>query len=205
MAASVRKSPSTKPLKPTRFDLEGVQGSAHITAFLSEVYNLYRASLLNEKYYARKLSWMKCIKLSIDITIAISLGGGASGLVISNGISGWLVNTYLWFLWPIITLSGAVLLAVRRSLPIKQKIKLYSRFHDGHKDNYLGLKNLVNRINIEHGFSRDMEKTYQEIDKTYRKLESKDTTQRTNTRLIKRLEVKVDAKIPSETLWWPER
>lgn len=194
-----RTDPDKEPLKPTRFDF-GVEGSAHIAAFLKQTYDQYRTSLLNVKYYGYRLQWARGTKRSVDIIVAISMASGLLG-TISGLLAGWAVwNMYVL---PSITGAGGLLHTVKPRLPFNKRITLYSRFYSGHMKNYLELKAIVERIAIEQGFSHDMERSVETCFSKHRALAAQDPDL-PKRRLVNRFQSEIELQLPAEGFWWPK-
>src|SRR5579864_6806115 len=92
--------------------------AAVLDAGLKRVYDAYRTSLLNVKYYGYRLKWANRVNLIAEITIAVSTASGVSGLAIFKTGSGVII-------WSIIAGSAAILTAIKPIFPFSRNIAAY--------------------------------------------------------------------------------
>jgi hypothetical protein len=181
-----------------------VQGSTGIVALgrpatiqpgLARIYNRYRTSLLNVKYYGYKLIWSQRVNLWAELVIAISACSGVSGWAIWGQEAGHQV-------WSIIAGTAAVLAAIKPIVPLTKNISRYSKLYGSYNSNYLALKDLVERISVEEGLSKDIQDEFERISKQHREI-AMDDDPKPSKRLLTKFMREVETQIPPEQLWCP--
>lgn len=183
---------------------EEVQGSAEITALrrpvsiqpgLARIYDRYRTSLLNVKYYGYKLIWAQRVNLWMELVIAISACGGVSGWAIWGQEAGHQV-------WSFIAGTAAILAAIKPIVPLTKNISRYSKLYGGYNSNFLALKDLVERISVEQGLSGGIQEEFERISKQHREM-AMDDDPNPSKKLITKFMREVEIQIPTEQLWCP--
>jgi|HubBroStandDraft_4_1064222.scaffolds.fasta_scaffold16155_4 hypothetical protein len=162
---------------------------------LQRVYDAYRTSLLNVKYYGYKLQHATRLNTGVEALIAITGAGGVSGWAIWNTGGGQPI-------WAFIAGTSALLAAIKPVLPLTRNISRYSQLHAGHTMNYLALKDIVDRIRIEKDFTRELERDFEQTRKRHREMAGQDDPD-PSKRLIDRFQGEVNAQIPVSSLWCP--
>jgi len=95
---------------------------------LRRVYNEYRTSLLNVKYYGYKLCWAERVNLFCELAIGISAASSVSGWVI------WGTGTGR-YIWSIVAGAAALSAALKPILPLTKNISTYSKLYGGCNSN----------------------------------------------------------------------
>jgi hypothetical protein len=183
---------------------EEVQGSAEIMTVrrpaniqpgLARIYDRYRTSLLNVKYYGHKLVWAQRVNLWMELVIAISACSGVSGWAIWGQEAGHQV-------WSFIAGSAAILAAIKPIVPLTKNISRYSKLYGSYNSSFLALKDLVERISVEQGLSADIQGEFERISKQHREL-AMDDDPNPSQRLVTKFMREVETQIPVEQLWCP--
>jgi hypothetical protein len=149
-------------LSPTKVDIGKNDPQAERLSALPGLYDGYRISLLNVKYYGYKLKRATRITLFAEIVVAIATGGVAGWAI--RGTDGGKI------IWSLIGGTATVLAAVKPVLPLSRNISNYSRLHAGHNSNFLSFKDLVERVRSTKRFTTEMEREYQHLTKRHREL-----------------------------------
>jgi len=172
-------------------------GSVNLRASLHQVYDLYRNSLLNVKYYGYKLTIANRCNVTAEIVVIV---GSAT-----SGVSGWAIWTwgYGQHVWLVIAAIATLLAALKPVLQINKKIELYGKLFGGHRANYLAAQALVERILAQQSFTPGMQSVYRAIHSRYVDL-ARDDEPNPSRRLIARFQSEVNAQIPPDKLWWGE-
>jgi hypothetical protein len=185
------------PVRTAKIDIGTL---ANIEPFLSTVYEAYREALLKVKYSGYKLKWSKRINLYAEIVVAISTASGISGWAIWHTPGG---ET----LWTFIAGAAAVIAAIKPLFRFSDNISTYSKLYSGYLVNYIALKNLVNRIANEHGFSREMEQEFEDLTRRYSELAETEALNEPgpSKKLRAKLWAEVNVEIPQQSLWYPTK
>ena len=168
-----------------------------VDASLQRMYDFYRTSLLNTKYFGYKLHQSNYVYVVSEILIV--LGSAASG------VSGWAIWTFgvTKEAWLVVAGISTLILAIKPILQLNKKIERYSRLFTGHNANYLSMQDIVQRIAINQGVSPDIEREYNQLYRRYIELSNHDDPNPSN-KLVKRLMLEVVDQIPPDRLWWPK-
>lgn len=165
------------------------------TAALLRLYDAYRTSLLNVKYYGYKLKWTTRANRGMEIVIAIA----------ASSVSGWAI----WRsdagsgVWTVIAGAAAVLVVIKPFLPFSKNIATYSKLYAGHNSNFLTLKDVVETVAIQKRFTRDAERELNNVLKRHRELSAFDDPS-PSPKFVDRLQTEVNAQIPADSLWCPQ-
>jgi hypothetical protein len=178
-----------------RESAEALRRPANLQAGLARIYDKYRTSLLNVKYYGHKLIWAQRINLCMELIIAITACSGVSGWAIWGQEGGHQV-------WSIIAGTAAVLAAVKPILPLTKDISRYSKLYGGHNSNFLALKDLVERIAMEQELAGDAHDEFERICKQHRDM-ALDDDPKPSRSLVTKFMREVEIQIPPEQLWCP--
>lgn len=169
-----------------------------VDASLRIIYDFYRTSLLNAKYFGLRLRQANLLYVSSEWVI---LAGSAT-----SGVSGWAIWTYGFAskdAWLIIAAISTLISASKPILQLNKRIERYSRLFAGHNSIYLSMIEVVNRIEIRQEVNQDIEREYAQLYKKFVDL-SKDDDPSPPNKLVERLASEVIEQIPSERLWWPK-
>ena len=170
-------------------------GEVNLRASLQQIYDLYRTSLLNVKYYGYKLTVTNRCNAAADIVVVV---GSAT-----SGVSGWAIWSwgYGQDVWLAIAAFATLLAALKPVLQINKKIEMYGKLYGGHRANYLAVQALVERVQAERAFTPGLQAGYRAIYGRYTDL-ARDDEPNPSRRLITRFQSEVNVQIPAATLWW---
>jgi hypothetical protein len=174
-----------------------VSQKSDVTTQLRFIYNNYRTTLLNRKYYGARLNTYQKFNTIFELLIAIGAAGsgGVAGLAIWGSISG----QYAW-----LGISGiaTILGVIKPVLQLGQKIENYTKLYTGHSRIYLELKSMVEDIEILRTIPSNIKERYESIRKEIVELGGIDDLSPDKT-FIKKLQADVNEEIPPDSLWYP--
>jgi hypothetical protein len=147
------------------------------------------------KYYGYKLKWATRINTCIEALIAITGAGGISGWAIWHTTEGASV-------WSALVGLSVLIAAIKPVTPLTKNIVRYSQLYAGHNNNFLLLKDLVERLPIEQNFTPELEREFAQISKRNREMASDDDPY-PSKKLVARFQAEVNAQIPPSSLWCP--
>ena len=170
-----------------------------VDASLQRMYDFYRTSLLNTKYFGYRLRQTNHLYLISELLIIF--GSAASG------VSGWAIWTYgiTKNAWLVIAAISTLLVSTKPILQLNRKVERYSRLFTGHNANYLSMEDMediVQRIAISQAITPDLEREYTQLYRRYIQLSNEDDPNPPK-KLVERLMSEVNEQVPPERLWWP--
>lgn len=173
-------------------------------AQLEEVYDNYRTSLMNAKYYASRLTSFRIYNRIYEIILALGM---------SSAIAGWSFFQEWTFgkkAWAIFSGLVTVLAVLKPILQLPSQIERYSKLHIGYTNLYYDSVNLVSRINeskkeISESKSIPPEilQTREATQKRFKDLALQDDI-KISKPLLRKCYDEVNAEIPVKYLWYPE-
>lgn len=177
---------------------EDAQAVGSTKAQLKYIYNSYRTSLLNRKYYGQRLTIFQRYNTIMEILIAIGAAGsgGVAGLAIWGSITGQ-------YAWLFISGIATVLGVVKPILQFGRHIENYTKLYAGHSNVYLDLKSVVEDIEISKSLPPKIADKYDTIRQRIAELGGLDDPT-PDKALILSIQRQVNEEIPPESLWFPE-
>jgi hypothetical protein len=165
---------------------------------VKEIYDTYRTSLLNAKYYGCKLSSLRKYNFILEAIVAV----GAAG----SGVAGWqLWDAPGWKPVYLVIAATASLLAVLKPLSqISKQIETYSKLFGAHTSNSMALRRLVSEISSVEDVTEEHRQSYNTIYDRMIELAALDDP-RPSKRLIQMFQNEVNIEVPPNSLWWPKR
>jgi hypothetical protein len=169
---------------------------ARIKNRLLELYDLYRDSMLNQKYYGIRLHQITRLNLFVEISIAVT--------ATSSGIAGW----KLWEqdayreIWAVIAGATTILAVMRPILSLSKIAERYERLFAGYQRLFLSLKALAAKVQDQQTMTLDDLRELRELRAQIAELTEKDDP-RPSPRLLSRLRSEVNETIPPHSLWLP--
>jgi hypothetical protein len=175
--------------------VSGLVNRQTLRASLQQIYDLYRTSLLNVKYYGYKLTIANRTSVAAEIVVVV---GSAT-----SGVSGWAVWTWGYGkeIWLAFAAAATLIAALKPVLQINKKIELYGKLFGGHHANYLAAKALAERVTAQRELTPGMQAVYRAIQGRYLDL-ARDDEPNPSRSLIARFQSEVNKQIPPEQLWW---
>jgi hypothetical protein len=165
---------------------------------IKEIYDLYRTSLLNSKYYAYQVQ--RLTKLNLIFEIVIAVGTAGSGVA---GIAFLQAKGAEW-IWGSITACAALLATIKPVLNLGSKIQKNTELWSGYQTNYISLKRLVGDIRRSQRVSRDARDRYIMNYDRHEKLAAMDVIAPSRKLLIQ-FQAEVMQELPTHSFWWPKR
>jgi len=160
-----------------------------------ELYDCYRTSLMNAKYYARRLHRVKLLSTLSDCLIAVVATAGFASLVAWKSDLGKTIFTSLVGI-------TAALSATRPILRLPDKIDRISKLHYGYLELYYRIEALVSAVKVEGHLSQEHIKKADDLTERFRALELEGDAYQDKTTLLK-YQDEIDQIIPPERLWLP--
>jgi hypothetical protein len=137
-----------------------VEAAESVKTQLRYIYNSYRTSLLNRKYYGHRLTVFQSYNTVAEIFIAIGAAGsgGVAGLAIWGSITG----QYAW-----LSISGiaTVLGVIKPVLHFGRQIENYTKLYAGYSNVYLELRSIVEDIEVSKSLPSKLADKYESIRK----------------------------------------
>ena len=93
------------------------------------LYDEYRTSLMNAKYYGQRLRWLKLTSIASDVIVALAASAAFAGFAIWKASPGAVLLS-------IILGASALISAARPVLRLPDKIDRYSKLHYGYLEVY---------------------------------------------------------------------
>ncbi len=164
---------------------------------LEQIYDHYRDTLLNRKYYALRLTRIRRQSRAIEIVLALAAPGAVGGWAIWHTPGGERV-------WSVVA-AAVIIVTVMKPLmnwqaEVERQAGLYTEF----TGLYLDMKNLVDQISVDEGVSAEAERKFRESSLHYGKI-AKTEDPVIFEKLRRRCYEEVKREIPAGKLWMPPR
>jgi hypothetical protein len=160
-----------------------------------QLYDYYRTSLLNAKYYARRLEFWKRISIWSDCLIAVSASASFAGLAIWKSDLG--KNSFT-----VILAIAAVLSALRPITRIPDKIDRVSKLHYGYLELYYRIEGLVSEMrSLGHVTPEQLSKAADLSDR-FRAMELEGDAYQ-NPKILLKYQDEIERILPADRLWLP--
>lgn len=161
-----------------------------------EVYDLYRTSLMNKKFYAHHLLVLSRWNLIFEIAIALGASGsGVAGYAFFDTPNGK-------FIWAPIALAAAVLATLKPIFGLSGKIQKYTELWSGYNANFISLKRLVSEIRDRKYYAPEHRERFNVAYDRHEKLSSMDVVF-PSRKLLTELQKEVIDELPTNSFWWP--
>ena len=166
-----------------------------LQARIVELYDCYRTSLMNAKYYARRLDRWKLASTISDGVVAISASGSFGSMAFwKQGVG---ANTFT------VLLSIATLLSVLRPvLRIPDKIDHLSKLHYGYLELYYRIEALISEMRTAGRVSPEQLSKADALRERFRSLELEGDAYQSPKILLK-YQDEIEKTLPTERLWLP--
>jgi hypothetical protein len=174
-----------------------VEAGAKLTneRLLQQIYDHYRDTLLNRKYYASRLTRVRRRSRTIEIVLALAAPGAVGGWAIWHSPAGERV-------WSIVAAVVVVVMVVKPLMNWQAAVERLTGLYTEFTGLYFDMKLLVDEISVEEGVSSDAAKKFRESLLHYGKIaKSEDPVILEKLRFHCYEEVK--REIPAEKLWMP--
>ena len=168
-----------------------------LTAEVNAVYDQYRTSLLNVKYYGGNLKRVKRLNFWLELVLAAAAPGAVGswalwrssewGIVFSGGLA---------------VLAGILALA-KPLLQLSAQIERYTRLYVSYGEIACELERLVEEIGIEQAMSPEMVYRYRHQAERMGRLSHLDDP-KPNRTVLTRIQKEVNEEIPADNFWIPQ-
>ena len=163
---------------------------------LTYLYDSYRNTLLNRKYYGYRLGAFQAWNRGLEVVIAF--GGSAA-------VGSWVV----WeqqvgsFAWAAVGGLTTLIAIAKPVFDLPARIERYSKLFVSYGDAYYDLREIVTRTTAG-GLTPEQVGKYEAALARLRQLAANDDP-RPNIRLASRCQTEVNSEIPAHTLWIPNQ
>jgi hypothetical protein len=168
-----------------------------LRAQLKALYNTYRTSYMNKKYYGYRLNTVQRWTTVTEIVIAVGTSSSLGGMALLQ--SGILKDA--WGLYSVIV---AILAIVKPVLQLNKQVERYSRLFTGHGSLFFDLDLLVTEVAQKKRFTPEIESSYQKAMQRFKELATDDDLD-TNDRLLQRCFEETNNDLPADNLWFPSK
>ena len=160
-----------------------------------ELHDQYRTALMNAKYYASRVVWLKRSNTICDVVVAISASASFAGLAVwKMGIGNLTFSVLLGI--------AALVSALRPILRIADKLDRYSKLHYGYLEIYYRIEALVSEMRTSGHVTAEQIAQATELSERFRALELEGDAYQQTKKLL-RYQDEIELSIPAERLWLP--
>jgi hypothetical protein len=159
------------------------------------VYDYFRISYLNVKYYGYKLAQWRRINYFFDIIIAISASSGIASFGFFQDKGGEIA-------WAVIGGIAAILSILKSTFSISNRVEILTKLHAGHQQNFLSLSRVNQLISDTEGINAEIKKKFNVVLDRFSEL-SKYDEPHPSRRLIDRFQKEVEQEYPPDRFWLP--
>ena len=163
-----------------------------------ELYNSYRTTKLNVKYYSNRISVYENLNIAFEIVIAITAPGGAISAL-------WFWDTN-WgtILWKLLLAIASIASLIKPFLNLTNKIKITQECLSEYKMLEFDFRELINDVIANKKYDTIMRNKYKETHKRVRELISKDSESKPKKKLIRKFVEEVNKELESFNFYVPE-
>jgi hypothetical protein len=162
------------------------------------LYDEYRTSLMNAKYYAHRLEFMKRLSTATDdIVVAIASSAAFASLAVWKSQIG--INFF-----SVVLGTSALISALRPVLRMTERIDRCAKLHYGYLEVYYRIQSLTSDMQTEDRVSDEHRTRASDISERYRALELEGDAYQSATKLLK-IQDEVEQSIPADRLWLPQQ
>jgi hypothetical protein len=162
---------------------------------LKALYNTYRTSYMNKKYYGYRLNTVQKWTTVTEIIIAVGTSSSIGGLAFFQ--AGVLKDV-----WGLMSALVAIVAIIKPVLQLNKQVERYSRLFTGHSNLFYDLDLLVIEATQKKRFTPEMEASFQKATLRFKELAVDDDLD-TNDRLLQRCFEETNEDLPAENLWLP--
>jgi hypothetical protein len=164
---------------------------------LGQLYDDLRTARLNELYYTDRLSvWSKIIGTN-DLLIAF--GTAASPVAFWKASS----DPGLHITWIILSVVTFALGALKPTLSLQDRLKVYSELKAQYCELFYNLHELRKEAAARQSYTDDIERQFVLLGRGFGRLAAKDRWKPRHA-LLEKLQLQVNKEIPPESLWMPD-
>lgn len=162
-----------------------------------QIYDLYRNALLNQLYYAERLTWTRWFQTGLDWVLAATA---------STAIGGWAIWQTAWGanIWSGMGALTVVLSLLRPALHLPQTTERYTKLWVEYSKLYSALEALAGDIAVARTITPSIWARYTALLLRESELVTLDDPLTWGWR-IRRLTARTYTRLPDRALWYPER
>lgn len=162
---------------------------------LIELYDCYRTSILNRKYYGHRLARTRLLNRTIEIILAISAASAVGAWALWQTSIGTII-------WETLFSCATIIAVINPFLKLNDEIERYVKLYAGHSTNIYLLKKIVSDIARTRRLTTEQAITYSNILDSICNLAPYDDP-KPKSNLISRYFDEVNKEVPPESLWMP--
>jgi hypothetical protein len=166
-----------------------------IQAEVIRFYDLYRCSLMNKKYHAKKLKRAKFVSSLVETTAALSASSAIASLAIWKTWAGGAVFTVLLSV-------SAVASVIRSAFRLSENLDRHSRLAYAWNELALDMERATGAIRREGAMSELLRNRIDNLSERFQRIEMTDDIEGKSD-LILRIQEEVDRAVPPDSLWLP--
>lgn len=176
---------------------EAARSKPAVERLLGQIYDHYRDTLLNRKYYALRLTRIRRQSRAIEIVLALAAPGAVGGWAIWHTPAGEQV-------WSVVAAVVIIVTVVKPLMNWQAEVERQAGLYTEFTGLYIDMKTLVNQISVDEGVSTEAERKFRESSLHYGKI-AKTEDPVILEKLRRRCYEEVNREIPAEKLWMPPR
>ena len=162
------------------------------------IYNLFRTSKLNEKYYSHKIKAYDTWNTIFEITIAFTAPGGTISAL-------WFWSSPIGsYIWKIFLVIAAIVSLVKPFFKLTDKIKNIQECLSGYRVLTFDLKEMINDMIEKQKYDQEIKNRYKEATKRVRELILKSPEDKPCRKLIRRYTNEVNTELENFNFYIPE-
>ena len=163
---------------------------------VNQIYDSLRKTLLNKKYYGRRLATYKAYNFSFELLIALgATGSGGAGFAVWQTSIGTTI-------WAAVSGLSAILAIAKPLLKLTEQIEIYAKLYGEYTTAFEKMKVLIDDLQVDKVITLDLIKTFNELRIRSTELAGLGDP-RLNQLLISECEKEVNLEINVERLWDP--
>jgi hypothetical protein len=162
---------------------------------LNEIYDFYRTVLLNEKYYANRLTQYKRMNLAYEIILAVGTSTAIAGWAI------WQESRAGKIFWSGFAGLVTLLAVIKPMLQTPKEIENYTMLFTGYRALYLNVDSIVTSVRRKEAVTPQDLQLLDAAEKQYQTLALKDDVN-PNKKLVRKCQDEVNRQIPVGSLWY---
>jgi hypothetical protein len=171
---------------------------AELRAKVKAVNDLFRTSLMNRKYYARRLTWFNRCNKTLEILVAV----GSSSAVAGWGF--WKLMHVGGATWGVLSGVAALLAVLKPTLQLPKEIERYSKRHLGYCSLYYDLDMIVFDMQMTKSLNAANWKSFLHLKKRNGELGIHDEIN-PKEKVLSRCRDEVMKEVPKGSLWLPPK
>jgi hypothetical protein len=165
---------------------------------LRQLYDDYRSSLLNVKYYSARFVRYKRFNFWMEIFLAVTSSSAMATLTLWKTGMGEVV-------WMVLGALTTLVAVVKPILQLPKSSERYQGLHGSYRNLYFDLESVVQEVTIEHALNQTHRGVWDSAKKRLRELAPQEDTEAELDRgQIAKYAAEVNREIPMDSLWIPQ-